>query len=185
MKHVQQLWIELSVLLLSLWWFMRLLWGEILIWGVINKQCVLWRNVSSVFGNNKSNCGRGKSHCLFCYFIFLFHICLFTSRRDSDQSLITEDGLQTWFNDFKQALQVSMNKVRTVYDLCCGLILYLSNPGLNLPTGVWTLLSFCIRTVQLPNFMTLIQLHVLLAVFQTAHSVAMKTIPHKRLLFSL
>lgn len=66
--------------------------------------------------------GGGKSHCLFCCFIFLFHICLFTSRRDSDQSLITEDGLQTWFNDFKQALQVSMNTVRTVYDLSCGLI---------------------------------------------------------------
>lgn len=66
--------------------------------------------------------GGEKVIVFFCCFIFLFHICLFTSHRNSDQSLITEDGLQTWFNDFKQALQVSMNTVRTVYDLCCVLI---------------------------------------------------------------
>ncbi len=102
------------------------------------------KNVSSVFGNNKSCSGWGQD---IVFFVFLFYICLFPGHRDSDQSLINEDGLQTWFNDFKQALQLRMNAVRTVwevYDLC------LTNPGLNLPAGVWTLLSFCICTT--PQF---------------------------------
>lgn len=61
-------------------------------------------------------------------------------------------------------------------------ILYLTNSGLNLPAGVWTLLSSCI---QLPNFMTLIQLQVLLAAFLTTHSGAIKTVPQESPIYPL
>lgn len=105
------------------------------------------KNVSSLLGNNKPCSVWGKVIVFFCCFVFLFHICLFPPHRDSDQSLITEDGLQTWFNDFKQTLQLSINAVRTVWEVCD---LCLTNPGLNLPAGVWTLLFFCIRTT--PQF---------------------------------
>ncbi len=118
---------------------------EIHIGGVINKQCVLWRMSRLCLGIINSAPGGDKTLSFFV--LFLFYICLFPAHRDSDQSLINEDGLQTWFNDFKQALQLRMNAVRTVwevYDLC------LTNPGLNLPAGVWTLLSFCICTT--PQF---------------------------------
>lgn len=139
----------------------------------------MWRNVLSVFGNNKSYCGWGKSHCLFCCFVFLFHMCLFTSHRDSDQSMITlrmdcNYGLRISSRLCKRVwIQWELHDTSMIY-VVFWFILYLTNSGLNLPVGVWTLLSSCI---QLPNFMTLIQLHVLLAAFLTAHSGAIKTSP--------
>ncbi len=131
---------------------------EIHIGGVINKQCVLWRMSRLCLGIINPAPG-GAKHCLFCCFVFLFYICLFPAHRDSDQSLINEDGLQTWFNDFKQVC----NCVWMQSELYERSMIYVWL------TLVWTFPLgsepfFPFAYVQLPNFMTLWWLYVLLAV---------------------
>lgn len=114
-------------------------------------------------------------------------MCLFTSHRDSDQSMITlrmdcNYGLRISSRLCKRVwIQWELHDTSMIY-VVFWFILYLTNSGLNLPVGVWTLLS---SVIQLPNFMTLIQLHVLLAVFLTAHSGAIKTSPTRESYLSL
>lgn len=107
------------------------------------------------------------------FFVALFFCstyAFFPAHRDSDQSLITEDGLQTWFNDFKQAL-LSMNSRNCLWfllwcDLPCILV--------SLFLLVSELFSRSVPKFHDPPLTS--------AVFQTAHFGAMKTSRHKGLL---
>lgn len=151
---------------------------EIHIGGVINKQCVLWR--MSVFGNNKSFSGWGK---VIVFFVVLF----FCSTYVFFQLIGTLIKVWSLRMDCKHGLMISSRLCNWVWmqsELYERSMIYVWL------TLVWTFPLgsepfFSFAYVQLPNFMTLGRLYVLLAAFQMAHSGAMKTSPHKRLLFFL
>lgn len=121
---------------------------EIHIWGGINKQCVLWRMSRLCLGIINPAVGGEK---VIVFFVVLFFsstyvffqligtlIKVWSLRMNCKHGLMISSRLCNWVWMQSELYERSM-----IY-VVVGFISYLTNPGLNLPAGVWTLLFFCI-----------------------------------------